>query len=126
MEGKWTKGEWTADGPDCFGDWNIHHPADSLAVAAVVCDPLPGAPTMVAAVVTNLRSAAEVAANARLIAQAPAMAEALEAMVEGMEDVAQQADVAMRREGGEGYWAVEAAQALITRARALLTAIKGE
>ena len=106
MEGKWTKGEWTADGPDCFGDWNIHHPADSLAVAAVVCDPLPGAPTMVAAVVTNLRSAAEVAANARLIAQAPAMATKLEATHQYL------------REQGHDEMADEI--------EALLTAIKGE
>lgn len=54
-----TKGPWHAEGPDMFGDFNILHPADSLAVAAVV---------------SNLRPAEEVAANARLIESAPALA----------------------------------------------------
>jgi hypothetical protein len=57
-EAKHTPGEWTSESPDEFGDYNIC-PADGvLAVAAVV---------------SNLRPPAEVAANARLIAAAPDM-----------------------------------------------------
>lgn len=57
-----TPGPWRAEGPDHFGDHNILHPADSLAVAAVV---------------SNMRPAGEVAANARLVAAAPTMLAAL-------------------------------------------------
>jgi len=46
---------WRAEGPDMFGDFNILHPADSLAVAAVV---------------SNMRPGAEVQGNADLIIRA--------------------------------------------------------
>jgi glutamate/tyrosine decarboxylase-like PLP-dependent enzyme len=58
-----TPGPWHAEGPDMFGDFNICHPADSLAVAGVVA---------------NLRLPDEVAANARLVAAAPDMLAALQ------------------------------------------------
>lgn len=63
MRSEHTPGPWEAEGPDMFGDFNILHPADSLAVGAVV---------------SNLRPAAEVAANARLAAAAPSMKAELE------------------------------------------------
>lgn len=62
-----TKGPWRAEGPDWFGDYNIMHPADSLAIGAAV---------------TNLRQAAEVRANALLLAAAPDMLEVLRAIIE--------------------------------------------
>lgn len=58
-----TPGPWRAEGPDMFGDFNICHPADALAVGAVV---------------SNLRAPEQVAANAALIAAAPALYAALE------------------------------------------------
>lgn len=65
-EPKWTAGPWKNGGPDDFGDHPIGHNADNLAVAAVV---------------TNLRSPDEVAANAHLIAAAPDLYEALNVLV---------------------------------------------
>lgn len=62
-ETKFTPGPYRADGPDPFGDWNILHPADSLAVGAVV---------------SNLRPAKVVAANAHLFAAATDLYEAAE------------------------------------------------
>lgn len=59
----YTLGPWVASGPDEFGDYNIQGSDGSLAIAAVV---------------SNLRQPAEVQANARLIAAAPDMLEALE------------------------------------------------
>lgn len=50
-----TPGPWTIEGPDQFGDYNIHHPADRLAIGAIV---------------SNMRPAEEVAANARFIVEA--------------------------------------------------------
>ncbi len=50
-----TRGPWTIEGPDQFGDFNIHHPADRLAIGAVV---------------SNLRPSEEVAANAHFIVTA--------------------------------------------------------
>lgn len=58
-----TAGPWRAEGPDEFGDYNIHHPADALAVAAAV---------------RNGRPDEEVEANARLIAAAPELLAAVE------------------------------------------------
>lgn len=64
------------EGPDQFGDWNILHPEDSLAVGAVV---------------SNLRHADDVARNAAYIVHAcntfPALVEALEELTQLMEDV---------------------------------------
>jgi hypothetical protein len=54
-EGRHTELPWRAEGPDPFGDYNILHPADSLAVAAVV---------------SNMRPDIEVKANAALIIRA--------------------------------------------------------
>lgn len=60
---------WHTEGPDDFGDYNILHDGDSLAVGAVV---------------SNLRSPKEVAANAALIVRAVnshhALVEALKAI----------------------------------------------
>lgn len=58
-----SEGPWTAEGPDEFGDYNIHEP---------------GIRAVVAAVISNLRQPAEVAANARLIASAPELKAAVE------------------------------------------------
>ena len=66
---KFTPGPWHADGPDMFGDFNILHPADSLAVAAAV---------------TNLRPPEEVHANACLLAAAPTMYAALKRQQENI------------------------------------------
>ena|SRR3989304_752122 len=61
-----TPGPWRAEGPDPFGDWNILHDGDALAIGAVV---------------SNMRPAFEVAANARLEAAAPQLYEALKGIV---------------------------------------------
>ena len=61
-----TPGPWVVDGPDMFGDFNIvlaNRESDSRAIAAVV---------------SNLRDPAEVAANACLNAAAPELLEALD------------------------------------------------
>ena len=58
------------EGPDPFGDYNIHEPSARLAIGAVV---------------SNLRPASEVAANARLIAAAPELLAAA-ALLEAAED----------------------------------------
>lgn len=50
-----TPGPWSVEGPDCFGDYNIHCPGERAVVAAVI---------------SNVRPDDEVAANARLIAAA--------------------------------------------------------
>lgn len=63
---KFTPGPYRCEGPDPFGDWNILHPGDKLAVAAVV---------------SNMREPQEVAANAHLIAAAPELYEALRRIV---------------------------------------------
>lgn len=55
-------GPWTFEGPDEFGDYNIHEPGKRVAVAAVV---------------SNLRQSHEVLYNARLVAAAPSMLQAL-------------------------------------------------
>lgn len=62
---KWTPGPWMADGPDYFCDYNIL--------------PGNGESAAIGAVVSNCRPKAEVRANARLIAAAPDLAEAVEA-----------------------------------------------
>lgn len=72
METKFTPGPWRIDGPDCFGDFNILHDGDSLAVAAVV---------------SNMRYADEIAGNAHLIAAAPELYAALADMTELLERV---------------------------------------
>lgn len=61
-----TKGPWSAEGPDPFGDYNIHEPSARLAIGAVV---------------SNLRPAKEVSANARLIAAAPDLLEACKGLL---------------------------------------------
>ncbi|WP_414462927.1 hypothetical protein [Hyphomicrobium sp. DY-1] len=63
-----TAGPWFAEGPDEFGDFNIHHPADRLAVAAVV---------------SNLRPPSEVAANAAFIVRAE---NSFQLLIEALED----------------------------------------
>jgi hypothetical protein len=59
---EWTAGPRHCEGPDIFGDRNILHDADRLAVAAVV---------------SNFRPPEEVAANARLVAAVPELRDAL-------------------------------------------------
>lgn len=56
----YTPGPWNADGPDWAGDYNITPPHEAAVVAAVI---------------SNVRPASEVEANARLIALAPEMAD---------------------------------------------------
>ena len=63
-KGEYTPGPWHADPADMFGDHNIMR-GDNEDVLAI------------AAVVWNMRPSDEVAANARLIAAAPEMLEAL-------------------------------------------------
>jgi hypothetical protein len=71
---KATAGPWSAEGPDQFGDYNIHCQHERAVVAAVV---------------NNLRRAAEVAANARLIAASPTMYDYIAAKAkDGDEDAA--------------------------------------
>jgi len=66
-----TKGPYYHEGPDMFGDYNILHPADSLAIGAVV---------------SNLRPPEEVKANADLLASATDLLEALEAICSDLND----------------------------------------
>ncbi|GFM87766.1 hypothetical protein PSCICO_31650 [Pseudomonas cichorii] len=63
---KHTPGPWRHEGPDYFHDFNILHPGDSLAVAAVV---------------SNMRQLPEIEANAKLIAAAPELLESLSNLV---------------------------------------------
>ena len=69
-DGAWTKGPWHVEGPDAFGDWNIHHPADRLAIGAVV---------------SNLRPPAEVAANAYIFGASHDLYDALSALLKSCE-----------------------------------------
>jgi len=62
-----TPGPWSADGPDMFGDFNILHGGDALAIGAAV---------------SNMRLEDEVKANAALIAASPCLLEALEAVLD--------------------------------------------
>lgn len=62
-----TPGPWKCEGPDDFGDWNILHDGDALAIAAVV---------------SNMRRPQETGANARLIAAAPDLIETLDDLIE--------------------------------------------
>ena len=64
---KHTIGPWNAEGPDEFGDWNIHPPHQRAVTAAVI---------------SNVRDAEEVEANAHLVAAAPEMLAALEGVME--------------------------------------------
>lgn len=65
---KATPGPWRCEGPDDFGDWNILHDGDSLAIAAVV---------------SNMRMPQETEANAHLTAAVQELYEALEDMLSG-------------------------------------------
>jgi hypothetical protein len=65
---KHTPGKWRYEGPDCFSDFNILPPNDTTGALA--------------GVVNNGRPPAEVLANARLIAAAPEMYEALQAWMD--------------------------------------------
>lgn len=62
-ERAWTAGPWAHEGPDAFGDYNILHPANSLAIGGIV---------------QNLGFTPEqTKANALLISAAPCLFEAL-------------------------------------------------
>ena len=113
MEGKWTKGPWFVDerkhncGSHTLTCVDIGTDPDSpyrgrvcSAQSAEHIDGMPGE---------------EVRANAALIAQAPAMAEALEKLVEEYRSIWM----------GEGGGA-DACEHILAPYRALLTAIKGE
>lgn len=63
VQAGYTPGPWSAEGPDQFGDYNIHCQHERAVVTAVI---------------SNLRPSTEVAANARLIAAAPDLLEALQ------------------------------------------------
>ena len=67
-----TPGPFWAEGPDEFGDYNILHKGNSLAVAAVV---------------SNMRPPGTVKANADLLAAAPDLLEALEALADEVQGV---------------------------------------
>ncbi|MBA9070277.1 hypothetical protein FHR71_004043 [Methylobacterium sp. RAS18] len=84
MVAKHTPGPWSAEGPDPFGDYNIHCPAERAVVATVI---------------SNLRLLEEVAANARLIAAAPLALKALLAVRDACRDP--DTDTAMPRATGE-------------------------
>lgn len=58
-----TTGPWSVEGPDEFGDYNIHCQHERAVVAAVI---------------NNVRPPEEVAANARLIAAAPDLVKAMD------------------------------------------------
>jgi hypothetical protein len=73
---KHSNGPWTADGPDQFGDYNIHEPGIRVVVAAVI---------------SNLRHPEEIAANARLVAAAPDLLEAAQ-LLEAAEHARQDCD----------------------------------
>lgn len=63
---KHTPGPWHAEGPDEFGDFNIHTPAYRLAIGAAV---------------SNMRPEDETVANANIMAAAPDLLEALKGML---------------------------------------------
>lgn len=90
---------WAAEGPDMFGDYNIIGPDEALAVAAVV---------------SNMRDPAIVAANAAFIVRACNihydLLEALEALRAEVEDHT-------KRSGWAGRGAREIADNAIARAR---------
>lgn len=89
---KFTPGPWRSEGPDEFGDHNIIPPDARLAVAAVV---------------SNLRPAEEVAANACLVAAAPELCEALKAALSHLHDI----DSKLQRESheqGDRYYGLPA------------------
>lgn len=100
---KFISGPWRSEGPDPFGDYNILHPADSLAVAAVV---------------SNLRPARVVQANAQLITAAPELYEALKAALHHLHEI----DSERQREAhkrGDRYYGLPAlgkAEDAITKA----------
>lgn len=121
MEGKWTKGPWRAEydndtGPGDEGFWEFYAILDASGHGIGRFDD---------------------EKDAKLAAQAPAMAEALEELVDGLRKIKESCTncgcvpcrgdcrrgeaAAIRLEGVE-----EDACALLARARALLTAIKGE
>lgn len=95
-----TPGPWVAEPADMFGDHNIvlaDQSEDRRAVAAVV---------------SNMRDPAEVAANASVIAAAYCMLEALEGALPLLEKI-EDAELV----GDEGcLWPVEAVRAAIARA----------
>jgi hypothetical protein len=66
MAVKFTPGPWRLEGPDGFGDYNVLESASDPVVAAVI---------------SNVRLASEVNANARLIASAPELLEALQGVL---------------------------------------------
>ncbi len=101
MEGKWTKGPWQKSGARCASPAYKGHGVGPDGQSYVVIVPY------------NDRDHHECLANARLIAQAPAMAEALEAFVAACE-TAPPVDL------------IAHIGAACEKAKAVLTAIKGE
>jgi hypothetical protein len=93
MRSEYTPGPWSHSGADDFGDYNIVHPADALAVAAVI---------------SNMRPPIEVLANARLIAAAPDMYEVLKALLEP--------PLSLRWSAGKLGRALEAARVALAKA----------
>lgn len=69
-----TAGLWSVEGPDDFGDYNITHPTDALAVAAVV---------------SNMRPADEVAANADLVGLASILPNIARELIQAREALAE-------------------------------------
>ena len=63
-----TPGPWHADKPDDFGDFNILHNGNALAIGAVV---------------SNMRPKSEVLSNARLVAAAPDLLDVIR-LIQGM------------------------------------------
>ncbi|GBR02113.1 hypothetical protein ACFFGF_04920 [Asaia lannensis] len=110
MSGKWTPGPWWTSGEYEDDDFGC-----AVIAARTDCGPLPGNPTRgVVAWATGFgaRSSEQSEYNARLIAQSPELAEALEAMIE--------------RFGHDIFTMTPEDRDLLTRAAAALAKAKGE
>jgi hypothetical protein len=77
---------WRIDGPDQFGDYNILHEGDSLAIGAVV---------------SNMRPPEEVAANAALIVAAVNSYPSRRQLVEALRELTDRFETAVRLSGSD-------------------------
>ena len=104
---KWTPGPWRSEGPDEFGDYNILHDGDSLAIAAVV---------------SNMRLPDEVRANAHTISASPDM----KSVCEDLNRKSLVIEHAMRREYGEDSEVYVQTLRILKRNHAALAKARGE